>query len=109
MQIRSKEQWQQLFAEHATSGLSVRQFCRHKKLCSKYFSLRKKQLGWHKSASPFARAQIDAAIERYDDAPAVIKKNRPAQALLLRHGDCVVQFTQQPEPAFLAQLLRALS
>jgi len=45
MQIRSKEQWQQLFAEQAASGLSAQQFCLDKKLCAKYFSLRRSTIG----------------------------------------------------------------
>lgn len=109
MQIRSKEQWQQLFAEHTASGLSVRQFCRDKKLCAKYFSLRKKQLKWQGSVSPFVRAKLNQPVAHQTAVLPPIEQNPLAQTLLLHHGDCVVQFTQQPEPAFLAQLLLALS
>ena len=41
---RSDDQWQALFAEQAGSGLSAAAFCKERKLCPKYFSLRRKQL-----------------------------------------------------------------
>lgn len=109
MQIRSKEQWQQLFAEHAASGLSAQQFCLDKKLCAKYFSLRKKQLQWQGSVSPFVRAQLNQPVARQTVVPPIFEQNRLAQTLVLHHGDCVVRFACLPEPVFLAQLLRALS
>jgi len=43
---RSEAQWFELFEKHERSGLSAAQFCRDENLCPKYFSLRKKQLGW---------------------------------------------------------------
>lgn len=45
MQRRTSEQWRDLFAEQAASGLSQAAFCKSNKLCTKYFSLRKRQLG----------------------------------------------------------------
>ena len=41
---RSGEQWRALFVEQAESGLSAATFCKERKLCPKYFSLRRKQL-----------------------------------------------------------------
>lgn len=41
---RSEGQWRELFEAHARSGLSAAAFCREKKLCPKYFSLRRRQL-----------------------------------------------------------------
>lgn len=43
---RSVEQWQELFRQHDESGLSASQFCRENELCHRYFSKRKKDLGW---------------------------------------------------------------
>jgi len=42
---RSEQEWQDLFKQQVASGLSAAQFCNIHKLCPKYFSLRKKQLG----------------------------------------------------------------
>ena len=44
MNVRSKEQWFELFGQHEKSGLSMADFCRRKKLNKKYFSLRRIQL-----------------------------------------------------------------
>ena len=44
MKRRTPEQWQALFNEHKTSGLTTAQFCRQNNLNAKYFSLRKQQL-----------------------------------------------------------------
>ncbi len=43
---RSTEQWLDLFKQHDDSQLSASQFCRDKGLCPRYFSKRKRDLGW---------------------------------------------------------------
>jgi len=43
---RTEPEWRTLFAEHAASGLSAAAYCRQHQLCPKYFSLRRRQLGW---------------------------------------------------------------
>ena len=102
MQKRSREQWQALLVEQVASGLSAPQFCRDKKLCARYFSLRKKQLGG--TPEPvFVRAQL---------RPAVVPVVTPAPvslSLRVQHRDCVLQFSHLPDPAFLARLLSALA
>ncbi len=42
---RTKAQWISLFSRFDKSGLSAAAFCLDNKLCPKYFSLRRKQLG----------------------------------------------------------------
>lgn len=58
---RTHEQWRALFAEHVESGLSAAAFCKMRKLCPKYFGLRRKQLFGEDStltkASPFIQAK----------------------------------------------------
>lgn len=44
MSKRTPEQWQELFSAQQASGLSQAEFCKENKLCSKYFSLRRRQL-----------------------------------------------------------------
>lgn len=41
---RSEAQWRELFDEQTRSGLSAVAFCREKKLCASYYSLRRRQL-----------------------------------------------------------------
>ncbi len=44
MKRRTKEQWQELFAQHDTSDVLAAEFCQQNDLCPKYFSVRRKQL-----------------------------------------------------------------
>ena len=46
MILRSKQEWLELFKKHEISDLSAAKFCRDEKLCARYFSKRKQQLGW---------------------------------------------------------------
>ena len=57
---RTEAEWRGLFEEQAHSGMTQRHFCLARRLCPKYFSLRKKQLGWKAmtpSPSPFVRVE----------------------------------------------------
>ena len=99
MQKRSREQWQALLVEQVASGLSAQQFCRDKKLCARYFSLRKKQLGGAPGPA-FVRAQW---------RPAVVPAAPMALSLRVQHRDCVLQFSNLPDPVFLARLMSALA
>ena len=56
---RSDSEWQALFNEHESSGLTAAAFCRGKSICAKHFSLRKRQLGW---ASSGAFVQVTPAV-----------------------------------------------
>ena len=47
MVVRSTEQWQALFKQHDESGLKASEFCQVNKLCPRYFSKRKHDLGWN--------------------------------------------------------------
>jgi hypothetical protein len=101
---RSVEEWQTLFAQQTASGVSAQQFCKAKGLCSKHFSLRKKQLA--------NRAPLDAnAFVR-----VVAKKVRraaptktAASGLVLRQGSCSLYFDVAPAAEWLAQLVKALA
>ena len=46
---RTQSQWRALFEAQTSSGLSAAVFCRQQSLCPKYFSIRKRQLGWERS------------------------------------------------------------
>lgn len=102
MQRRDRAQWKALFVEQEASGLSAQQFCRDKKLCAKYFSLRKRQLGGE-PASAFVRVQQRQAVV------PVVTPAPVSLSLSVRHRDCVLQFPHLPDPVFLARLLSALA
>jgi hypothetical protein len=52
MIVRSIEQWQALSKQHDESGLKASEFCRKNKLCPRYFSKRKRDLGWKMTLTP---------------------------------------------------------
>lgn len=54
MVVRNIEQWQALFKQHDESGLKASEFCRANKLCPRYFSKRKRDLGWKITDVPAA-------------------------------------------------------
>ena len=63
---RTETEWRGLFEEQARSGMAQRRFCSARGLCPKYFSLRKKQLGWASDVpgpSPFVRIQKALPVE----------------------------------------------
>ena len=57
MAKRSKEEWQELIAEQAQSGLSAATFCRERGVNAKYFCLRRKQLS-RPAVSAFVPVQL---------------------------------------------------
>jgi hypothetical protein len=101
---RSKEEWQGLFAEQATSGVSAQQFCKAKGLCSKHFSMRKKQLGLRGSRPEKAFVRVVST------KPVVpIAASASGAEWIVRYECATLTFEALPPAAWLAQLLRALA
>ena len=97
MTTRTRAQWQALFQHHQKSGLSSSEFCKQNNLCPKYFSLRKKQLGFP-DAPPFVALQIEAPTP-------VIQKQNPALTFAL--GPCHLHFETLPPVEWLSAFLKA--
>lgn len=85
---RSNEQWRALFVEQAASGLSAAAFCKERKLCPKYFCLRRKQLSGEKAkavkerpvfvqAKPKAASSLSAVRLRYRNMELVFDSMSP--------------------------------
>lgn len=104
MVIRSREEWLELFSEHARSGMTARAFCGARGLCPKHFSLRRKQLGWPRKEDP---ASAFVRVEKA--APREAPKVRGAEPrVLLRLGRCVWELQGVPVDE-LARLMGALA
>ena len=79
---RSAARWRALFAAHDVSGLSAAAFCREHALCPKYFSLRRRQLGWQSVAMPTLesipepRTSLTLREQHRDIAPKVLRADR---------------------------------
>lgn len=77
---RSEVQWRKLFEAHSRSGLSAVAFCRERKLCPTYFSLRRRQLlgGEQKPrTSSFVPARLVSAPSAIEIQAGVIRLRLP--------------------------------
>ncbi len=104
MKKRTEEQWQELFAQHDTSGVSAAEFCKQHNLCPKYFSLRRKQLAMvaDEVKTGFVRATVKP--ESKHELSGVI-----AASLTIHCTAGQLVFGTLPQPGWLAQLLRELA
>src|SRR5690606_30471344 len=107
MKRRTKEQWQELFAQHDTSGVSAAEFCQQNDLCPKYFSLRRKQLA--KAAG--AAGKVEVGFARANLQPDVTHSVPGAMtnALVIHSNAGKLVFGSLPQPGWLVQLLRELA
>lgn len=96
MPKRSKEDWLALFQQYDESGLPASQFCQQNNLCPKYFSLRKKQLGW--GGSTFIKVKVPV--------PA---KPCTANTIRLSVGDCTLQLPLSVSETWLANMVKTLN
>ena len=100
MAKRTEQQWRDLFQQHEQSGLTAAQFCRENKLCSKYFSLRRRQLSGEQVAPP---------------PPAFVKARLPTtpvnekSLIILNYQHCQLQMPASVDEKWLAGLLKALA
>lgn len=104
MKKRSNEQWQELFAQHDTSGISATEFCKQNNLCPKYFSLRRKQLATASSKEKSGFARVNVKPETIPDAAGAM-----ASSLVIHSPAGKLAFNVLPAPHWLAQLLRELA
>lgn len=101
---RSAEEWRTLFAQQAASGLSAAQFCKEQGLCNKHFSVRKKQLG---VADKDPVMGFVRAVRVRASKPKVSVKQD--SGLVIRCGQCLLQFESMPSPEWLASLMGRLA
>jgi len=94
---RSREQWLALFQEFEQSKLIASEFCRERELCPRYFSKRKKDLGWQSSATI---------------KPKMIKLLKPridtTHTIVLNAGNTKLTLSPHTSPVWLARLIKAL-
>ena len=98
MNIRSKEQWFELFKAHEQSGFSLAEFCRRKNLNKKYFSLRRQQLAFKvNQQKPLAKDFIKVSV-----------KTSPASGLSLTHGKVELNWQELPPAHWLSDFIKTL-
>ncbi len=102
MIIRSKEQWMDLFKQHEASGLTMAEFCRRNDLSKKYFSLRRKQLGFKATEQKPVKKRVKS------DFIKVSVKNSTESTMTLELGELKLNFNELPPTNWLADLVKTL-
>jgi len=96
MKRRSQEQWRDLFAEHASSGMTAAAFCHEQGLNAQYFGKRRKQLLENDNVTP---SFIPIAM--------TTRSNTPMLELQQGHA-LVLKIPMSASVTWLAELLRQL-
>lgn len=104
MQKRSNEQWQELFAQHDTSGVSATEFCKQNNLCPKYFSLRRKQLAEAAGKEKTSFVRVKVKPDAKHEEPVAM-----TSSLVIHSSAGKLELRVLPAPHWLAQLLRELA
>lgn len=103
---RTVEQWQTLFRQHDESEQLASVFCRDKGLCPKYFSKRKKQLGWR-------LGDISSKVIPVDK-PKLVKVKRAKSVVMsapitMQIRDVSITIPAVQSPQWIASLVKGLN
>ncbi len=109
MVIRSKEDWLGLFKKHEASGLSAAQFCRDEKLCTRYFSKRKGQLGFSTNTAvvKVSKPKKKKVVKRSNDFIKVSVSKHQA-SFSLKCNDLKLSWSELPPTQWLGELIKTL-
>ena len=103
MIIRSESQWLDLFKKHELSELSAAQFCRDNKLCTRYFSKRKQQLGWN------SKDQVKAIKSKKSPNDFIkVSVSKPSHSFSLEYGDIKLNWEHLPPTEWLCELVKSI-
>ena len=102
MVIRSESEWLALFEKHKISGLSAAQFCQDEKLCTRYFSKRKKQLGW------IGKKQPNTSTNKHNTDFIQVSVSQTKTNLTLECGSLKLNFNKLPPTLWFGDLVKAL-
>lgn len=100
---RNRQAWLDLFSRWESSGLRAVDFCRREGVCSKYFSVRQRQLGWRQGRPVIPVSAGSAFVPLRVETPAL---QPPPAALILRRGDCELHLPASLPEAQLRCILR---
>ena len=93
---RDKNQWLNLFKKHEKSGLTITEFCFNEGVNNKYFSLRRKQLGY----------KMAGGISKNDFVKVSVSKS--TQGFSLEYGELKLHWGELPPVAWLCDFLKTL-
>ncbi len=109
MTKRPPVQWHNLFQAQLESGKSAAAFCREHKLCPKYFSLRKKQLGWSVAGSTKGLSDKTAFVPVVLHTPQSKTSFSSTPAFHLTYRNTVLELPGTVSVEWLSGLMRALA
>jgi hypothetical protein len=93
---RDKNQWLKLFKKHEKSGLTITEFCFNEGVNNKYFSLRRKQLGYKVASTKSTNDFIKVSV------------SKPTHGFSLEYGDLKLSWDELPPVAWLSDFLKTL-
>ncbi|MFY9179313.1 MAG: hypothetical protein WAO12_05970 [Venatoribacter sp.] len=100
---RSREQWAELFNAYEQSGLSLTDFCQANNLSQQYFALKRRKF--------LTAADAEREQNKSNFAKVVLSGagNKSSGGLVLNYRGTQLQLPVAVEPAWLAQLIKALA
>ena len=108
MVLRSKKQWLDLFDKHEVSGLTAAAFCRDEGLCARYFSKRKKDLGWRGSV-PIKKLKKQNRVKSKPSSDFIkVSVSKPSDSFSLEYGDLKLSWNQLPPTDWLSNFIKSL-
>ena len=108
MVLRSKQQWLDLFDKHEASGLTAAAFCRDEGLCARYFSKRKKDLGWRGSV-PIKKLKKHKVVKSKPSSDFIqVSVSKSVAGLSIQYGELRLCWEQLPPSDWLCELIKQL-
>ena len=103
--MKSRDEWDKIIEDLESSGLSVLEFARERKMCrSRLYYHRKRRTQRSRELITLEAREV-RAIEL---TPPETERGGPASQLNLERGHSVLRFLELPHPIWLATLIKEL-
>ena len=103
--MKSRDEWDKIIEDLESSGLSVLEFARERKMCrSRLYYHRKRRTQRRRELITLKAREVRAI----DLTPPETERGEPASQLNLERGHSVLRFPELPHPIWLATLIKEL-
>ena len=103
--MKSRDEWDKIIEDLESSGLSVLEFARERKMCRSRLYYHRKRRAQGRRQLITLKAREVRAIEL---TPPETERGEPASQLNLERGHSVLRFPELPHPIWLATLIKEL-
>jgi len=103
--MKSRDEWDKIIEDLESSGLSVLEFARERKMCRSRLYYHRKRRTQRRRELITLKAREVRAIEL---TPPETERGEPASQLNLERGHSVLRFPELPHPIWLATLIKEL-